>query len=310
MATMTILILMPERDATDFSRMLAIKNPSLDIRVWPQVGDKQDIEYVIAWNHPAGELRKYPNLKVITSFGAGVDHIFKDPDLPENITITRLVDDSLTRQMSEYIAGVILNHRLRLTEYREFQAACSWSPKDPRAGNIVCLLGLGNIGREVAEYLNRLNFTVYGWSQSPKDIKNVKTFQGRQSLADAVADADYIVCLLPLTPETENILDQFLFNKSKKGAYLINAGRGGHLNEDDLMNALYQGPLDGACIDVFRTEPLPDDHPFWRHPKIHLTPHIASLTNLEKAASQILENYRNMKNSHTLPNQVNPAKGY
>ena len=212
--------------------------------------------------------------------------------------------------MSEYVAGVILNNRLRLTEYREYQAAASWAPKEARRGNIVCLLGLGNIGLEVAAYLNKLDFTVYGWSRSQKHIKNVKTFHGEQSLEDAVCDADYIVCLLPLTKETENILNEPLFNKAKNGAYLINAGRGGHLNEDDLMTALYKDHLSGACLDVFRTEPLPDDHPFWRHPKIHLTPHTASLTNLEKAAAQIIENYQNMKNNRPLLNRVDPAKGY
>lgn len=307
---MTILILMPERDATDFSQILAKTDPELDIRIWPDVGDTQDIDYAIVWNHPAGELRKYPNLKVIASFGAGVDHIFKDSDLPDHVTITRLVDDSLSGQMCEYIAGVILNHRLRLTEYREFQAAAIWAPKDARPGNNVCLLGLGNIGREVAAYLAGLNFTVNGWSQGPKDIENVKTFYGDQSLGEAVADADYIVCLLPLTPATENILDKSLFNKAKKGAYLINVGRGGHLNEDDLLEALYKDQLGGACLDVFRREPLPDDHPFWRHPKIYITPHSASLTNLEKAARQFHENYLNMKNNRPLLNKIDPVKGY
>ncbi|MCK5425068.1 MAG: glyoxylate/hydroxypyruvate reductase A [Emcibacter sp.] len=307
---MTILILMPERDATDFSLMLATTDPELDIRIWPDVGDAQDIEYAIVWNHPAGELLKYPNLKVIASFGAGVDHIFKDPDLPDHVAITRLVDDSLSGQMCEYVAGVILNHRLRLTEYREFQAAANWSPKAPHPGNNVCLLGLGNIGREVAAYLTGLNFTVSGWSQSLKNIENVKSFHGEKSLGEAISDADYIVCLLPLTPSTENILDKSLFSKAKKGAYLINVGRGGHLNEDDLLDALYQGQLDGACLDVFKVEPLPDDHPFWRHPKIYLTPHSASLTNLEKAAHQLHENYLNMKNNRTLINKIDPAKGY
>ncbi len=310
MHAMTILILLPERDATDFSLLLAARNPNLDIRTWPDVGDINDIEYVIVWNHPAGELKKYPNLKVIASFGAGVDHIFKDPDLPANVTITRLVDDSLTQQMSEYVAGVILNHRLHLTTYREFQAAALWSPKHARSGNTVCLLGLGKIGLSVAAYLNRLGFTIRGWSQSPKDIENVKTFHGEQSLSDAVGNADYIVCLLPLTTETENILDKDLFRKVKKGAYLINVGRGGHLNEEDLMDSLYHGQLDGACLDVFKTEPLPDDHAFWRHPNIHLTPHTASVTNLEKAASQIYENYQNMNNNKPLLNRVDPSKGY
>ncbi|PCI50115.1 MAG: glyoxylate/hydroxypyruvate reductase A [Alphaproteobacteria bacterium] len=307
---MALLILMPDRDSNDLAKALKKTSPGLDIRIWPEVGDEKDIKYAIVWNHPAGALRQYPNLKVIASYGAGVDHIFKDPDLPGNIIITRLVDDSLSRQMSEYIAGVVLNHRLRLTEYREYQAAGVWSPKAARPGNIVCLLGLGNIGREVAGYLSGLNFTIHGWSQSHKDIENIATFHGDAGLCEALGDADYIVCLLPLTPKTADILNKSLFSKIKKGAYLINAGRGGHLNEDDLLDALYQGRLGGACLDVFRTEPLPDDHPFWRHPKISITPHTASLTNIDQAASQFHENYLNMVNNRPLFNRIDSAKGY
>lgn len=307
---MALLILMPDRDNRDLAKALKKTAPDLDIRIWPEVGDKKDITYVIVWNYPAGELRKYPNLKVIASFGAGVDHIFKDTALPENVAITRLVDSSLARQMSEYVAGVILNQRLRLTEYREYQAAGAWAPKEARPGNTVCLLGMGNIGQQVAHYLISLGFTVCGWSQSPKDIENVETFQGKAALGMALEGADYIVCLLPLTPETEGILDKSLFSKAKKGAYLINAGRGGHLNEDDLLDALYQDQLGGACLDVFRTEPLPDDHPFWRHPKIYLTPHIASLTNIDQAAAQFYENYLNMRNNRPLFNRVDTARGY
>ncbi|MBL4801861.1 MAG: glyoxylate/hydroxypyruvate reductase A [Emcibacter sp.] len=307
---MTLLILMPDRDVTALATALNKINPDLDIRIWPEVGPTQDIEYVIVWNHPSGELNKFPNLKVIASYGAGVDHILKDPDLPEQAIITRLVDDSLSRQMCEYIAGVILNQRLRLTEYREYQAATHWSPKAPRSGNVVCLLGLGNIGLEVARYLTNLNFTVRGWSQSPKDIDRIKTFHGPNQLDAALTDADYIVCLLPLTPQTTNILDKTFFHKTKKGAYLINVGRGGHLNEDDLMDALYQEQLSGACLDVFRTEPLPEDHPFWRHPRIYLTPHSASVTNIGLAARKLYENYLNMQKNLPLLNRINMTKGY
>ena len=311
---MALLILIPDYENTDLVQALKKATSDLgldlDIRLWPEVGNPQDIDYVITWNHPAGELLKFANLKVIASYGAGVDHIFKDPDLPENVAITRLVDSSLSGQMCEYIAGAILNRRLRLTEYREYQAAAAWAPKKTRPGNVVCILGLGNIGHHVAQYLTELNFTVRGWSQSQKDLKNIDTFHGRSQLAQAIAPADYIVCLLPLTPDTADILDKSLFNTAKEGAYLINAGRGGHLNEDDLLNALYQGHLSGACLDVFRTEPLPDDHPFWRHPNIYLTPHIASQTDIDQAVAQFLENHQNMTNNRPLLNPVDPTKGY
>jgi len=307
---MALLILIPERDTAALAKALKQQAPALDLRTWPDVGDPADIDYVIVWNHPAGALAQFPNLKVIASFGAGVDHIFRDPDLPANVPITRLVDDSLTRQMAEYVAGVILNHRLRLTEYREYQAAGHWRPQEPRPGQNVCLLGLGHIGGEVARLLIRLEYTVCGWSRSPKDLPAVACHHGPDGLDRALADADYVVCLLPLTGATENILNQDLFRRMKKGAYLINAGRGGHLNEDELLDALYQEQVGGACLDVFKTEPLPADHPFWRHPRIAITPHIASLTDIDKAAAQFLENHRNMQNGRALVNTVDPGKGY
>jgi len=307
---MALLLLMPDKDTSELCQALAQTDPDLEIRQWPDDGTKEDIDYAIVWNHPMGELAKYPNLKVVASYGAGVDHILKDPDLPPQITITRLVDDRLSGQMAEYVAGVILNQRLRLTEYREYQAARIWAPKPLRPENNVCILGLGKIGQEVARYLAALNFTVCGWSQSPKDIDKVTTFYGENSLNAALQDADYIVCLLPLTPDTENILDKALFNKVKKGAYLINAGRGGHLNEDDLLEALYQGQLRGACLDVFKKEPLPIDHAFWKHPRISITPHNASMTDMKQAVEQFYKNYINMKNNRPLLNSVDRTTGY
>ncbi len=307
---MALLILMPDKDASSLVKTLIRTAPDLDIRVWPDVKNKADIDYAIVWDHPAGELAQYPNLKVVASYGAGVDHIFKDKNLPSNITITRLTDDSLRQQMAEYVAGVILNRRIRLTEYREYQAASIWSPRGQRTENNVCILGLGNIGQKVAQYLANLNFNVSGWSQSPKNIDNVTAFHGERALHAAIEGAGYIVCLLPLTPNTENILDLNLFSKAKKGAYLINVGRGQHLNEEHLLEAIYQGQISGACLDVFRTEPLPDDHPFWKHPKISITPHCASMTDIKRAAEQLYINYQNMKNGRPLANRVNPSKGY
>jgi len=162
----------------------------------------------------------------------------------------------------------------------------------------------------VAHSLTAQNFKVSGWSQNHKNIEGVTSFHGNNAWADAISDADYIVCLLPLTPQTENILDKTFFARMNKGAYLINVGRGGHLNEGDLLEAIYNEQISGACLDVFRTEPLPDDHPFWRHPKIYITPHSASLTNIEQAATQLLENHRKMQNNKPLNYQVDRTQGY
>lgn len=307
---MAILILMPDRDSRDLFQALKKIDPALDIRIWPEVGKREDIDYIVVWNPPAGELRHYPGVKVIASFGAGVDHIFTDPALPKRVLITRLVDDSLGRQMCEYIAGVILNQRLGLHQYREYQAASHWRSKAAGTGNNVCLLGLGNIGLQVARYLLTLDFSVCGWSRTAKSIENITTFHGAEALGEAVRNADYIVCLLPLTPQTENILDRSFFRKLKKGSCLINVARGGHLDENDLLEALGACRPAVACLDVFTEEPLPGDHLFWRHPAIFITPHCASLTNIDQAAIQLHENYLNMKNNQPLVNQVDPVTGY
>jgi len=301
---------MPGRDREDLFQALEKTDPDLDIRVWPDYGKEEDIDYIIVWNPPAGELSRFVNVKVIASFGAGVDHIFRDPDLPEDVIITRLVDEHLGRQMCDYVAGVILNQRCRLSDYREYQAATHWFPKAARAGNNVCLLGLGHIGQQVAHRLTTLGFTVSGWSRTAKNIRNVTTFHGMDNLKKAVLDADYIVCLLPLTRETENILDKSFFRQLKKGSCLINVGRGGHLDEDALLEALADGRPATACLDVFRTEPLPADHLFWRHPAIFITPHSASLTDISEAASALYHNYLNMKNNRPLLNPVDPEKRY
>jgi len=307
---MAILILMPDRENADI--LAAIKNisPDTDVRVWPDVGRPEDIDYAIVWNHPAGVLKNFPRLKVIASYGAGVDHIIKDPNLPENVPITRFVDESLSHQMAEYVTGVIFNHRLRLTDYREYQAGGVWRPQDPRTGNQVCILGLGQIGSYVMTYLQKLGFSLSGWSRSEKNIPDAACYHGAAGLEDALKNADYIVNLLPLTPQTEAILDKYLFSKAKKGAYLINAGRGPHLHEEDLLHAISQGQISGACLDVFKTEPLDDMSPLWRHPKISITPHIASVTNIERLAGQLMDNYFKCQKGQPLNHVVDRRKAY
>lgn len=307
---MAILILMPDRNNADILSAIKQIAPEEELRVWPEIGCADDIEYAIVWDHPAGELNKFPNLKAIASFGAGVDHILKDPDLPEGIPITRFVDETLSHQMAEYVAGVILNHRLRLTEYREYQAASVWRPQEPRVGNHVCLLGLGQIGTYVAAYLQKLDFRLSGWSRSEKNIAGMSCYHGPQGLDKALENTDYIVNLLPLTPETKGILNKNLFFKAPKGAYVINAGRGPHLNENDLLEAIYQEHLSGACLDVFSTEPLDDMSPFWRHPKISITPHIASVTRIDRLTCHLMENYFRMKKGQPLNHLIDRKKAY
>ena len=307
---MAILILLNQVDPTLLESHLKSHNDCPEVRIWPDCGNKDDVECVIVWKHDEGVLNEFPNLKLIASYGAGVENILSDPALPEGVPITRFVDDTLSDQMAEFVLAAILNHRLHLTYYREQQAASHWQGKDFLNGKNVTILGLGELGSATAKLLAKNGYTVSGWSRSEKQIENVKSYFGNDRLETSVEDADFIVCLLPLTPETKHVLNEALFKTMKKGAFLINVGRGDHLNENDLMNALYSEQLSGALLDVFSVEPLPSDHPFWKHPKIHITPHISSPTDKAKVARQILDNYNRILSGATLKNQVDPQRSY
>lgn len=307
---MAILILLNQVDPTSLEQHLKSHDDCPEIRIWPDCGNKDDIECVIVWKHDEGVLNEFKNLKLIASYGAGVENILIDPALPEDVPITRFIDDTLSDQMAEFVLATILNHRLHLTYYREQQAASHWRSKDFLKGRNVTILGLGELGSTTARLLHKNGYQVSGWSRSEKNIDGVKSFYGDEHLNKSVSQADFIVCLLPLTSKTANILNSDLFNSMKKGTFLINVGRGDHLNEDDLMDALYNEQLSSALLDVFKTEPLQDDHPFWRHPKIYITPHISSPTDKAKVARQILDNYNRIKSGSTLMNQVDRQRSY
>ncbi len=307
---MSILIHLNQADPLLLESHLKAHSDCPDLRIWPDCGNMDDIDCIIVWKHDPGILNQFANLKLIASYGAGVENILSDPDLPQGVPITRFVDDTLADQMAEYMLAVILNHRLHITYYRELQAASQWRPTEFSHAKNVTILGMGELGSVSAKLLNQNGYTVSGWSRSPKNIEDITSYYGDDQLEDAVKNADYILCLLPLTPQTTNILNKDLFKAAKLGAYLINAGRGDHLNEDDLLEALYNGQLSGATLDVFKSEPLPSDHVFWRHPKIYITPHISSPTDKVQVARQILDNYARMKKGEALINQVDPKRSY
>ncbi|WP_417317353.1 2-hydroxyacid dehydrogenase [Emcibacter sp.] len=307
---MSILLILSETQAEKIRGLLQKEIPEEKIFIWPETGPAKDVEIVVSWGHSPGIFRTFPNLKLIASFGAGVDHILSDPDLPEDVPICRFVADSLSRQMADYVTGAILAYRLRLVDYREYQAAGSWTPHAPRPGNRVTVLGLGELGRCTVEQLQAMGFATSGWSRTRKSLDNCACHAGRKELGAAVMDADYVVCLLPLTSETQGILNRDLFNMMKEGAYLINAARGDHLVVDDLLDALYQGHVAGACLDVFEQEPLPQDSPLWRHPRILVTPHVASVSRSRDLTDYILENYRALRAGLPPVNPVDTALGY
>jgi glyoxylate/hydroxypyruvate reductase A len=210
------------------------------------------------------------------------------------------------------VALCLLNHIRNIDRFRTDQAGRRWKPRAPRlAENTrIGLMGLGQIGQMAAETLMALNFPVSGWSRTPRKIDGVRTFAGAGQYEAFLSGADGLVCMLPLTPETRGILNHGTFERLPKGAYLVNVGRGGHLAEEDLIPAIDAGRLSGAALDVFENEPLPEDHPFWGHPKIRVTPHISGLTHPRAVVAQLLENYRRVMNGEVPGHMVDRRRGY
>lgn len=309
---MSVLVVCPGKDPENWVNELKNQHPGMNIYVYPEDHDKEEVEFALAWNHPRGLFQNYPNLKVIASMGAGVDHILNDPGLPADVRVTRVVDEMLTEDMSDFVLSQVMNHIRDLNYYARTQREKKWDrfqykrPKDTKVG----IMGMGILGKAVADKLFKNGFRVYGWSRTEKNSENTTGFYGREQMEEFLQNCDILICLLPLTEDTKNILNADLFDMLPEGAYIINVARGEHLVEHDLMEMIDNGHLSGACLDVFREEPLPEEHPFWEHEKINITPHIASLTNPKSVVPQIVENYERMKEDEPLKNRVEIDKGY
>lgn len=297
-----------ERWAPHFRRAI----PEVAWRVEPDLGDRAEIEAALVWRPAPGWLASLPNLKLILSQGAGVDHILVDPLLPRHVPIIRLVDPSMTRMMVEYVTCQVLRLHLREPTYRRQQQVGRWRQHMPpmASGRQVGILGLGELGAASAAALTALGFDVAGWSRSPKRLPNVTSFSGAAEYPAFLARSEILVCLLPLTEETRGILGSRTFDRLPQGAGIINAGRGGHLVESHLLAALADGRVGDAVLDVFETEPLPADHPFWSHPRIAVTPHVAAMSNPATAADVIAANLRRLKTGEPFPDRIDPDSGY
>ena len=308
---MSILLLVPDRDMSPLRDAILRLDPDIDVEIWPGVSNKQRIQFVVSWNHPAGILGEFPNLRVVSSLGAGVDHIFRDQDLPGHVSVTRVVTHSLVRQMKEYILNAVLTYQRNIDRYFRQKQSAEWKvyPNKKAEDIPVGIMGLGTIGTPVAAFLSQNGYHVNGWARSEKEISNVTTFTEDQ-LGKFLRKTRILICLLPLTPDTRGILDLELLKQLKRPAYLVNTGRGEHLVEEDLVYALDKGWLDGAFLDVFAEEPLPDQHPFWNRENIMITPHVSSLTPPEEAARQIVDNYKRALSGLELVNKADRERGY
>ena len=306
---MTIALIIPDRKLDDLQQQLRQAMPGCTIETWPDIDKPEQVEFAIVWKQPAGCLAGFTNLKAIQCFGAGVDSILSDVSLPD-VPIARIVDPMLTATMVRYLEGVVNHYRLRLDQFGQLQRQQQWKPKSPRKLKQLCVLGLGELGAAVAAHFVQAGFAVSGWSRTPKTLTQVQCYAGNDGLTAAVADADVIICLLPLTADTENLLNQKFFQQLKRGSIFVNVARGAIVDDAALLQALNSGQLEAACLDVFRQEPLPAEHPFWQHPAILITPHVSAVTNVSTAVTQIAENYRRSQHGEAIANQVDRQRGY
>lgn len=310
---MTVLLATKAGTMDAWRAALLAVDPGLDIRLFPDTGDLAAIEAVVMWgSHDLADLRRYPNLKLIVSMGAGVDHLLRPPGPPPGIPVARLKDERLTQGMVEWVLLNVLRFHRQDPDYRAQQAAMVWRelPAPETAARTVGILGLGELGAAAAGALRALGFPVAGWSRSPKDLPGVACFHGPDGLDALLARSRILVCLLPLTPGTRGVLNARTLSLLPRGAFVLNAARGGHVVAEDLLAALRSGHIAGAALDVFEPEPLPPGHPFWTDPRVVLTPHAASITIPESAAPQVVDNLRRARQGLALRNLVDFAAGY
>ena len=279
--------------------------PEMDIKVYPDDGDVNEVEFAVVWKHPRGILKKYPNLKAILSLGAGVDHIISDPDLPEGLPIIRLVDKKLTHEMCLHALHWVLHFHSDQYLYRSQQLKRQWIQQSSiqTEDRTIGIMGLGNIGRSIGELLVTQSFNVIGWGANQKSsLTDIKYYYGQDQLSDFLGRTNILINVLPLTSDTTNIITKKELSLLPKDSFIINIGRGGIINEDDLLTLLSEGYIKAAALDVFTQEPLPENNSLWDHPSVYITPHIAGQSNPNSAGQTISENiYRIQKGELPYP---------
>ncbi len=283
--------------------------PEAQVSLW-QPGAPQ-ADHAVVWAPPQQFIDEQPRLKALFNTGAGVDALLK-LRLPEDLAIVRLDDAGMAVQMAEYVCHALIRHFREFDSYEADMAAGQWSYRKPRrrADFPVGILGLGVLGQRVARAVAQFEFPVRGWSRTPKAVEGVEGFAGPSQLNDFLAGTRMLVCLLPLTDDTRNILNHCTLARLLPGAFLVNVARGAHLVEEDLLALLESGHMAGATLDVFRTEPLPAGHPFRGHPQLTLTPHTSARTLREESIAQIARKLRAFERGEPIAGVVDRPRGY
>jgi glyoxylate/hydroxypyruvate reductase A len=283
--------------------------PAAEVAVWEPGAPAAD--YAVVWAPPQAFLDEQPGLRAVFNIGAGVDALLK-LRLPPTARVVRLDDAGMSVQMAEYVCHAVIRHFREFDGYEADVQQGRWSYRKPRsrADFAVGVMGLGVLGSRVAQALRVFEFPVNGWSRSPKALDGVRGFSGREGFNDFLAASRVLVNLLPLTPDTQDILNRDTLSRLQPGGYIVNVARGAHLVDEDLLALLDEGHLAGATLDVFRTEPLPAGHPFWAHPKITVTPHTSARTLRDESIAQIAGKIRALEQGEPIAGIVDPVRGY
>ena len=293
---MTILLNNQTGDSQPWADALAPLLPGLDIHVYPNLPDPQEIRYAVVWHHPHGDLLNYPNLQAILVLGAGMDHIDKEPELP-NVPIVRLADPSVEDDMSQYVLYWCMHFQRGYQRYRQQARTKRWQrhmtplSRDYR----VTVMGAGVIGRAISERLAFVGFAAQNWNRSEVEIDNVACFYGDEGLSKALSSTDVLINCLPLRPATKHFVGEALLSKLPNGANFINVSRGAIVDDDALLNALDSGKIANAALDTFAIEPLPIESPYWVYDNVFVTPHMSGSTYPTLSARVIADNFKRVE---------------
>lgn len=308
---MTLLYTSEAERGRIWREIFAAEAPDIDFVTLEEMGDPASIRYLAAWDPSAELLNRLNGLEVLFSVGAGVDQ-FDMTKLPENARLVRMIEPGITEGMVEYVCGAVLALHRDFIDYRIAQQERRWAPIDliPAAARRIGVMGLGQLGQAVLQALRPFGFPLAAWSRSPHQLDGVTCYSGEAEMAAFLQSCDILICLVPLTDQTRGILCRKTLSQLPRGAALINVGRGGHLVEQDLLSLLDEAHLSAAILDVTDPEPLPSGHPFWDHPRIMLTPHIASMTRADTAARALIANIRRHEAGEVMEGQVSRERGY